>query len=55
MVQNEQVPNIDNTFICMPRSVGYSLAMQQFRAFKLFMESITKEENNDEGRTSSNA
>ena len=54
--QDKQIPKIDkDTFICMPRAVGYSMYIQLCHAFEKFMEILDKEDDNDEGTTSSNA
>lgn len=56
MTQNEPVFNIDNnTFICMPRAVGYNMYIQLCYAYKELKERLTKENNDDERKIGSNA
>lgn len=37
-----------NSFICMPRKIGYRMAMEKCAIFEKFTEQIEKENNNGE-------
>lgn len=44
----EQTPYANsNDYICMPRAVGYSMAIQLCYEYKKIMERLTKEDNDD--------
>lgn len=36
-----------NSFICMPRKIGYRMAMEKYLIFEKLMEVIGKEKNNN--------
>lgn len=36
-----------NSFICMPRKIGYRMAMEKYLIFEKLMEAIGKEKNNN--------
>lgn len=48
ITRDKQIPKIDkDTFICMPRAIGYSMAIRLCYAYKEFIEKLNKEDNND--------